>query len=164
MASNRHLGRIIALQTLYEYDFRERLGDETAKIDEILARNLKRYEDRIDDKEFVRQLVIGVNKAGRQLDAIIAPVAPDWPLNQIAIVDRDVLRMAVFELSEFNGKIPPKVAINEAIELAKSFGAENSSRFVNGVLGTIWRHMNEGHVNEQGEQQEQDSKTASAQN
>lgn len=162
MASNRHLGRIIALQTLYEYDFRERLGDETAKIDEILARNLKRYEDRIDDKEFVRQLVIGVNKAGRQLDAIIAPVAPDWPLNQIAIVDRDVLRMAVFELSEFNGKIPPKVAINEAIELAKSFGAENSSRFVNGVLGTIWCHMNEGHVNEQGEQQEQDSKTASA--
>lgn len=162
MASNRHLGRIIALQTLYEYDFRERLGDETAKIDEILARNLKRYEDRIDDKEFVRQLVMGVNKAGRQLDAIIAPVAPDWPLNQIAIVDRDVLRMAVFELSEFNGKIPPKVAINEAIELAKSFGAENSSRFVNGVLGTIWRHMNEGHVNEQGEQQEQDSKTASA--
>lgn len=162
MASNRHLGRIIALQTLYEYDFRERLGDETAKIDEILARNLKRYEDRIDDKEFVRQLVIGVNKAGRQLDAIIAPVAPDWPLNQIAIVDRDVLRMAVFELSEFNGKIPPKVAINEAIELAKSFGAENSSRFVNGVLGTIWRHMNEGHVNEQGEQQEQDSKTTSA--
>lgn len=162
MASNRHLGRIIALQTLYEYDFRERLGDETAKIDEILARNLKRYEDRIDDKEFVRQLVIGVNKAGRQLDAIIAPVAPDWPLNQIAIVDRDVLRMAVFELSEFNGKIPPKVAINEAIELAKSFGAENSSRFVNGVLGTVWRHMNEGHVNEQGEQQEQDSKTASA--
>ena len=164
MASNRHLGRIIALQTLYEYDFRERLGDETAKIDEILTRNLKRYEDRVDDKEFVRQLVMGVNKAGRQLDAIIAPVAPDWPLNQIAIVDRDVLRMAVFELSEFNGKIPPKVAINEAIELAKSFGAENSSRFVNGVLGTIWRHMNEGHVNEQGEQQEQDSKTASAQN
>lgn len=162
MASNRHLGRIIALQTLYEYDFRERLGDETAKIDEILTRNLKRYEDRVDDKEFVRQLVIGVNKAGRQLDAIIAPVAPDWPLNQIAIVDRDVLRMAVFELSEFNSKIPPKVAINEAIELAKSFGAENSSRFVNGVLGTIWRHMNEGHVNEQGEQQEQDSKTASA--
>ena len=162
MASNRHLGRIIALQTLYEYDFRERLGDETAKIDEILTRNLKRYEDRVDDKEFVRQLVMGVNKAGRQLDAIIAPVAPDWPLNQIAIVDRDVLRMAVFELSEFNGKIPPKVAINEAIELAKSFGAENSSRFVNGVLGTIWRHMNEGHVNEQGEQQEQYSKTASA--
>ncbi len=162
MASNRHLGRIIALQTLYEYDFRERLGDETAKIDEILTRNLKRYEDRVDDKEFVRQLVMGVNKAGRQLDAIIAPVAPDWPLNQIAIVDRDVLRMAVFELSEFNGKIPPKVAINEAIELAKSFGAENSSRFVNGVLGTIWRHMNEGHVNEQGEQQEQDSKTTSA--
>ena len=90
MASNRHLGRIIALQTLYEYDFRERLGDETAKIDEILARNLERYEDRVDDKEFVRRLVMGVNKAGRQLDAIIAPVAPDWPLNQIAIVDRDV--------------------------------------------------------------------------
>lgn len=156
MASNRHLGRIIALQSLYEYDFRERLGDQTIDLQEILARNLERYEDKIDDKDFVIKLATGVNRAGRQLDAVIAPVAPDWPLNQISIIDRDVLRMAVFELSEFAGAVPPKVAINEAVELAKSFGSENSSRFVNGVLGTIWRQMNEEN-NEQSEQSKQEA-------
>lgn len=154
MASNRHLGRIIALQTLYEYDFRERLDDPTLDLQEILARNMERYQDKIDDKDFVEKLTTGVNRAGRQLDAVIAPVAPDWPLNQISIIDRDILRMAVFELSEFAGAVPPKVAINEAVELAKSFGSENSSRFVNGVLGTIWRQMNEEN-NEQSEQPEQ---------
>lgn len=154
MASNRHLGRIIALQTLYEFDFRDRLGDENVSLSEILARNLSRYENKIDDKEFVEKLVAGVNAAGRQLDAIIAPVAPDWPLSQISIIDRDILRIAVFELSEFAGAVPPKVAINEAVELAKTFGAENSSRFVNGVLGTIWRRMSEEN-NEQSEQSKQ---------
>lgn len=158
MASNRHLGRIIALQTLYEFDFRDRLGDENVSLPEILARNLSRYENKIDDKEFVDKLVTGVNAAGRQLDAIIAPVAPDWPLSQISIIDRDILRIAVFELSEFAGAIPPKVAINEAVELAKTFGAENSSRFVNGVLGTIWRRMSEEN-NEQSEQSKQTIKT-----
>ncbi|MDO4271506.1 MAG: transcription antitermination factor NusB [Candidatus Saccharibacteria bacterium] len=156
MASNRHLGRIIALQTLYEYDFRERLDDPTLNLQEILARNMERYQDKIDDKDFVEKLTTGVNRAGRQLDAVIAPVAPDWPLNQISIIDRDILRMAVFELSEFAGAVPPKVAINEAVELAKSFGSENSSRFVNGVLGTIWRQMNE----EDNEQSEQPKQTA----
>lgn len=154
MASNRHLGRIIALQTLYEFDFRDRLGDENVSLSEILARNLSRYENKIDDKEFVEKLVTGVNAAGRQLDVIIAPVAPDWPLSQISIIDRDILRIAVFELSEFAGAVPPKVAINEAVELAKTFGAENSSRFVNGVLGTIWRRMSEEN-NEQSEQSKQ---------
>lgn len=154
MASNRHLGRIIVLQSLYEYDFRERLGDSSVNLDEILDRNLARYKDKIDDTDFVRKLAIGVNRAGRQLDAVIAPVAPDWPLSQISIIDRDVLRMAVFELSEFTGAVPPKVAINEAVELAKSFGSENSSRFVNGVLGTIWRQMNE-ESDEQGKQSQQ---------
>ena len=144
MASNRHLGRIIALQSLYEYDFRERLGDDTVNLQQILDRNMERYQDKIDDKDFVYKLATGVNRAGRQLDAVIAPVAPDWPLNQISIIDHDILRMAVFELTEFAGAVPPKVAINEAVELAKSFGSDNSSRFVNGVLGTIWRHMNEG--------------------
>lgn len=158
MASNRHLGRIIALQTLYEYDFRERLGDESINLSEMLERNLARYENKIDDKEFVNKLVAGVNAAGRQLDAIIAPVAPDWPLSQISIIDRDILRMAVFELSEFAGAVPPKVAINEAVELAKTFGSENSSRFVNGVLGTIWRQMNE-EKNEQSEQSKQTTET-----
>ena len=103
-----------------------------------------------------RILSISWPLASRQLDAVIAPVAPDWPLNQISIIDRDILRMAVFELTEFAGAVPPKVAINEAVELAKSFGSENSSRFINGVLGTIWRHMNEG-ADEQSKQSKQDS-------
>ena len=154
MASNRHLGRIIALQSLYEYDFRERLGDDTVNLQQILDRNMERYQDKIDDKDFVYKLATGVNLAGRQLDAVIAPVAPDWPLNQISIIDHDILRMAVFELTEYAGAVPPKVAINEAVELAKSFGSDNSSRFVNGVLGTIWRHMNEGS-DEQSKQPEQ---------
>lgn len=154
MASNRHLGRIIVLQSLYEYDFRERLGDESIDLNQILDRNLERYEDKIDDKDFIYKLATGVNRAGRQLDAVIAPVAPDWPLSQIAIIDRDILRMAVFELTEFSGAVPPKVAINEAVELAKSFGSDNSSRFVNGVLGTIWKQINEGN-DEQGKQSEQ---------
>lgn len=157
MASNRHLGRIIALQTLYEYDFRDRLGDESIDLESILNRNLERYEKKIDDKDFVRKLAVGVNRAGRQLDAMIAPVAPDWPLSQISIIDRDIMRMAVFELTQFAGDIPPKVAINEAVELAKSFSSDSSSRFVNGVLGTIWRKINE----ERDEQSKQPKQTSS---
>lgn len=161
MASNRHLGRIIALQTLYEYDFRKNLGDDTADINGILDRNLDRYSDKIEDKDFVRKLTVGVNRAAHQLDAVIAPVAPDWPLSQIAIVDHDILRMALFELSEFKGMVPPKVAINEAVELAKSFGSDNSSRFINGVLGTIWRQMNGEEAHEQVKQQEKGAEAAS---
>ncbi|RYC75537.1 transcription antitermination factor NusB [Candidatus Nanoperiomorbus periodonticus] len=157
MASNRHLGRIIALQTLYEYDFRDRLGDESIDLEGILDRNLERYEKKIDDKDFVCKLTVGVNRAGRQLDAMIAPVAPDWPLSQISIIDRDIMRMAVFELTQFAGDIPPKVAINEAVELAKSFSSDSSSRFVNGVLGTIWRKINE----ERDEQSKQPKQTSS---
>ena len=157
MASNRHLGRIIALQTLYEYDFRDRLGDESIDLESILDRNLERYEKKIDDKDFVRKLTVGANRAGRQLDAMIAPVAPDWPLSQISIIDRDIMRMAVFELTQFAGDIPPKVAINEAVELAKSFSSDSSSRFVNGVLGTIWRKINE----ERDEQSKQPKQTSS---
>ncbi|MDR1970041.1 MAG: transcription antitermination factor NusB [Candidatus Nomurabacteria bacterium] len=142
MASNRHLGRIIALQTLYEYDFRRDLGDSSADLDEILARNLERYAEKIDDKAFVEKLVRGVTKSAKELDAKLAPVAPEWPLNQIALIDHELLRMAVYELSNMTKLVPPKVAINEAVELAKSFGSENSSRFINGVLGTLWRQMN----------------------
>ena len=143
MASNRHLGRIIALQTLYEYDFRCDASDDAADISGILARNLERYADKIDDKNFVERLVDGVSKSAKQLDECIAPIAPEWPLSQIAAVDREILRMAAYELKEFGDFVPPKVVINEAVELAKSFGSENSSRFINGVLGTLWRQMNE---------------------
>lgn len=168
MASNRHLGRIIVLQTLYEYDFRTNLDDSSANLRNILERNLERYANKVKDTDFVYQLAEGVNKASRQLDAIIAPAAPDWPLSQISIIDRDIMRMALFELTSMRELIPPKVAINEAIELAKSFGSESSSRFVNGVLGTLWRQIKEEETNEQAEQSQQVSKeetsSASSQN
>ena len=139
MASNRHLGRIIALQTLYEYEFRERAND-TPDVEDILKRNLDRYEKAIDDKDFVHDLVKGVIKNANTLDARLTPIAPDWPIAQIAGIDRSILRMSLYELENFDS-IPPKVVINEAVELAKSFGSENSSKFINGVLGTIYRQM-----------------------
>ena len=137
MASNRHLGRVIVLQSLYEFDFRENIGDGSVDLDEILNRNLERYEKKIDDKDFVISLAKSVSQNARQLDALLQPVAPQWPISQIAIMDREVLRMAAFELG--SKTTPPKVVINEAVELAKSFGGDNSSKFINGVLGTIYR-------------------------
>lgn len=144
MASNRHLGRIIALQTLYEFEFRQDSADASADLDEILARNLERYDETIDDKEFVEQLTHGVQKDVAKLDSIVQPIAPEWPLDQIARVDRTILRLAIYELTEMGDKVPPKVAINEAVELAKAFGSDNSSKFVNGVLGTAYRTLIEG--------------------
>lgn len=144
MASNRHLGRIIALQTLYEYDFRLQCNDETVTLAEVLGRNVERYEDTIDDKAFVEKLVEGVNENATKLDEIIQPIAPEWPIDQIARIDRTILRMAIYELTECADIVPPKVAINEAVELAKAFGSDNSSKFVNGVLGTAYRTLIEG--------------------
>ncbi|HEY9501952.1 MAG TPA: transcription antitermination factor NusB [Pyrinomonadaceae bacterium] len=141
MASNRHLGRIIALQTLYEFEFREQCGDKDASLDEVLSRNLERYEDTVDDTSFVKKLVEGVNGMRAELDAFLQPIAPEWPIEQIARVDRTILRMATFELKECADIVPPKVAINEAVELAKAFGSDNSSKFVNGVLGTAYRTL-----------------------
>lgn len=137
MASNRHLGRIIAFQTLYEYDFRG--GKKSGlKLKEIVERNLKQYQKVLEDKGFVTALVSGVDKHQKKLDATITPAAPDWPVDQIARVDKILLRLAIYELL-IEKDIPPKVAINEAVELAKGFGGENSSKFVNGVLGTVYR-------------------------
>ncbi|HSX00615.1 MAG TPA: transcription antitermination factor NusB [Candidatus Saccharimonas sp.] len=138
MASNRHLGRIVAMQTLYEYDFR---GGETAGLDlpPILERNLDEFRDSIDDTDFVRDVVDGVNQNQEKLDGIIAPAAPEWPVEQIAKIDKIILRIGVYELC-LKREVPPKVAINEAVELAKTFGGENSSKFINGVLGTIYRN------------------------
>ncbi|MGB3023320.1 MAG: transcription antitermination factor NusB [Candidatus Saccharimonadales bacterium] len=146
MASNRHLGRIIALQTLYEYDFRVSCSDASVDLHEILTRNLERYERTLDDKPFVEQLVTGVNAHAIELDTTIQPIAPEWPLDQIARVDRTILRMAVYELTETKDTVPPKVAINEAVELAKAFGSDNSSKFINGVLGTAYRILIEGQT------------------
>lgn len=138
MASNRHLGRIIVLQTLYEQELRQDAGDDRFNLDEVLDRNIERYRDMIEDVSFVRQLVAGVTKQAQQLDAKLQPVAPEWPIDQIARMDRLVLRIGLYEL-ESEADVPPKVVINEAVELAKAFGGDNSSKFVNGVLGTLLR-------------------------
>lgn len=147
MASNRHLGRIVALQTLYEFEFRTQSEDSSVVVDEILDRNLERYDSAIDDKGFVRELVEGVITQQAALDTTIQPIAPDWPIEQIARVDRSILRIGLYELLHRADKVPPKVAINEAVELAKAFGSDNSSKFVNGVLGTAYRTLVEGTPN-----------------
>lgn len=140
MASNRHLGRIVALQTLYEEDFRRELDDASFGLSSVLSRNIGRYDETIDDKKFIEQLVEGVSSHQEKIDDVIRPVAPEWPIEQIARMDRVILRIGVYELM-FEAGVPPKVAINEAVELAKAFGGENSSKFVNGVLGTVLRNL-----------------------
>lgn len=143
MASNRHLGRIVALQTLYEQDFRRECNDVNFDLAEVLQRNIDRYKETIDDQTFIRHLVEGVNAHEQALDATLQPVAPEWPIEQIARMDRLILRLGLYELLYENG-VPPKVVINEAVELAKAFGGDNSSKFINGVLGTILRRQEDG--------------------
>ncbi len=138
MASNRHLGRIVAMQTLYEHDFRISDGTEP-QLGPILQRNLDEFRSSIDDTNFVEDVVEGVHSNQSNIDGIIGPAAPEWPVDQIAKIDKVILRVGVYELM-IKRDVPPKVAINEAVELAKTFGGENSSKFINGVLGTIYRN------------------------
>ncbi len=132
--SNRHLARTIALQTLYEWDF----ADQQGNIEELHQRNVEDFAPEFDDAEFSKRLVLGVVQHIDELNAVITQYAPEWPLDQITNVDRNVLRIGVYEL-KFDTDIPPKVAINEAIELAKTFGGPSSGKFVNGVLGSIFK-------------------------
>lgn len=138
MASNRHLGRIITLQTLYEQDFRSEFPADNFKLSEILERNIGRYHDTVDDQEFIKKLTQGVTDRADELDKQLQPLAPEWPLAQIARMDRVILRIGAYELI-YGKDAPPKVVINEAVELAKAFGGDNSSKFVNGVLGSLLR-------------------------
>ena len=129
------------MQSLYEWDFR---GRKEEMLPEIMERNIQEFAAGMEDTSFVRDLVNGVIERIAELDKIIEKAAPQWPLEQIAVVDRNVLRIGLFEL--LFGKrdeVPPKVAINESIELAKSFGGESSGKFVNGVLGTVYREIGE---------------------
>lgn len=139
--ASRHLARSIAMQTLYEWDF---FGMDDASIDERIQRNFEEFGPGLENYDFVESLVKGVLEKREKLDAIIEKTAPEWPIAQVAMVDRNILRLGIFELL-FSDRdaVPPKVAINEAIELAKSFGGETSGRFVNGVLGTIYREIGE---------------------
>lgn len=143
MSSNRHLGRIIALQTLYEYEFRVDSGDSQIDLEQILDDNLTRYEKSVGDRDFVKTLVFGVIEHQENLDNQLQPIAPEWPIKQVARVDRNILRLGLYELLFLTDSVPPKVAINEAVELAKAFGSENSSKFINGVLGTAYRQTEE---------------------
>jgi transcription antitermination protein NusB len=135
--SNRHLSRTIAMQTLFEWDFR---GRDAEQIAEILQHNMAEFAPDFDDEQFSAGLVHSVVKHREEIDTLIGEFAPEWPIAQITIVDRNVLRIGIFELV-IAQDIPARVAINEAIELAKSFGGESSGRFVNGVLGALYRDL-----------------------
>lgn len=141
MASNRHLGRVIVLQSLYEYELRTLAGDPEVDLNVVVAKNIEPYEKALGDTEFVYNLAKKVAENFETLDTALQPMAPEWPISSIAAIDRNILRMGLYELSECSDSIPPKVAINEAVELAKAFGSENSSKFINGVLGTAYREL-----------------------
>lgn len=137
--ASRHLSRSIAMQSLYEWDFGGKKADQLEK---IVERNLKEFGPGLEEKDFVWELVNGVVLHLNDIDKIIVKAAPEWPLDQITIVDRNVLRMGLYELLYSDKEeVPPKVAINEAIELAKSFGGESSGKFINGVLGTVFNEL-----------------------
>ncbi|MBI2042341.1 MAG: transcription antitermination factor NusB [Candidatus Nealsonbacteria bacterium] len=138
--ASRHLSRSIVMQSLYEWDFS---GKQPGKLDEIIEKNILEYGVGLESTDFIWQLAKGTNEHLPQIDKIIEKAAPEWPINQITIVDRNVLRIGLYELLFANKEeVPPKVAINEAIELAKTFGGESSGKFINGVLGTVYKEIN----------------------
>jgi N utilization substance protein B len=126
------------MQTLYEFVFRSDCGDVGISLEEILERNINRYSETIEDKDFIHKLVKGVAGETGALDEELQPLAPEWPLAQISRIDHTVLWIGLYELKHHDD-VPPKVVINEAVELAKSFGSDSSSKFVNGVLGSAYR-------------------------
>ena len=139
--ATRHLVRTVILQSLYEWDFYKRGADVT----KILERNLEEFAPGIDEPEFAWRILKGVADHLPTIDAIIVKAAPEWPLDKIAIIDRNILRIGLYELLYADpDEVPPKVAINEAIEIAKNYGGPNSAKFINGVLGTVYREMQEG--------------------
>lgn len=139
--ANRHLARSVVLQTLFEWDFNEK---DNKIAEAILKRNQEEFAPGADSDSFLDDLFKGVIKKANELDEIIAKAAPDWPLTKISIVDRNILRIGLYELLFADrSEVPAKVAINEAIELAKSFGGETSGKFVNGVLGAVYKEIGE---------------------
>jgi transcription antitermination protein NusB len=146
--SNRHLARTIAMQSLYEWDFNER----AKQLSDIADQNVKQFGPGLEDPVFIFDLLKGVEKNVPAIDAIIVKTAPEWPLDQITVVDRNILRLGIYELM-FAKEVPPKVAINEAVELGKTFGGESSGKFVNGVLGTLYKELPE-EIKKAGEEKE----------
>jgi transcription antitermination protein NusB len=145
--SHRHLSRSVVLQTLFEWDFDKKDKDEAF---ECLERNILEFAPGSNDKPFMKALLDQVIDKQTDIDLLIEKAAPDWPLEKISIIDRNILRIGLAELLFADrNEVPPKVAINEAIELAKSFGGETSGRFVNGVLGAVYKEMGEPGKDEQ---------------
>lgn len=143
--ANRHLCRSVALQSLFEWDFR----GKTESLKEVVQHNEAEFAPGLDQSDFIYDLVLGVEKHLSDIDGLIAASAPDWPLAEMTTVDRNVLRLGVYELKFSQAAdVPPKVAINEAIELAKTFGGSSSGKFVNGVLGSIYKQMGEPRKDE----------------
>jgi N utilization substance protein B len=132
---NRHFARIVAMQSLYEWDFRGKQKDEDPI--SIFERNCNDLESAVDG-DFASHLINTVTRHREEIDKMIAAAAPEWPFEQIALLDRNIIRVAVAEIL-YDKNVPPRVAINEAIELSKTYGSETSSKFVNGVIGTIYR-------------------------
>lgn len=139
--ANRHLSRSIVLQTLFEFDFDDKKSES---IDSIFGRNVKEFAPGHGDGPFMQGLLHGVIEKQKDIDLIIEKAAPDWPIDKISVMDRNILRIGLYELLfSDRSQVPPKVAINEAIELAKAFGGETSSKFVNGVLGAVYKELGE---------------------
>jgi transcription antitermination protein NusB len=148
--ANRHLARSTVLQTLYEWDFGALKEDSR----EILKRNMGEFAPGSSDIVFMENLLFGIESKCKDLDNIITKAAPEWPLEKISLIDRNILRIGLYELLFANREqVPPKVAINEAIELAKTFGGETSSKFINGVLGAIYKEIGEPGKNDEKKEQ-----------
>lgn len=141
MAANRHLGRIVAMQALYEYFVRSSLRDPSLAISEITARALSVHKENIQDTEFVKAVISGVVEKLDELDGVWLPFATNWPLDQIPTVEVSIIRLAVYELKFPYQDVPYKVAIDEAVELAKQFGGDNAAKFINGVLGSVYKSL-----------------------
>jgi len=140
--ANRHIARSIVLQSLFELDFRDYSNCESAE--EILSRDTAEFANDVVDISFVRTLLTGVLSKKSEIDLVIEKAAPDWPLDKISMIDRNILRIGLYELLFADSKeVPAKVAINEAIELSKNYGGEKSSKFVNGVLGSVYKELGE---------------------
>ncbi len=139
--SSRHIARSVVLQTAFEWDFRNLSRENTI---ESLVKNNKEFGEGDSEKSFIESLIKGIIDKKEDLDNIIVKAAPDWPIEKISIIDRNILRIGLYELLFSDRKeVPAKVAINEAIELAKTYGGEKSSGFVNGVLGTVYKELGE---------------------
>ena len=139
--ANRHLSRSIVLQSLFEWDLN---GIDKKAVPEALQRNVEEFAPNKTDLPFMEKLLDGILQKQGELDQVIEKAAPDWPIDRISPVDRNILRLGLYELLFADrAEVPAKVAINEAIELAKQFGGDNSSRFVNGVLGAVYKEIGE---------------------